>query len=482
MDFNDFAEIKHQQLGTEWSRKFHIQRDTALAKWISSFREHQESQVIGDCFGSFNWSCIVQFNDGVKWIVRFAVPGQVMDPDEKVPREVATMRIIQERTSIPVPAIHAWGLSKDNPLELGAFIIMDYVEGKDLGKLWEYKPTERKSDGILKSTISEQELRVVYRQIAGFLLELSRLEFDKGGALFIHGDQTIDVEQSPLTLKMQEIEAHGGVRVGGCRDKLFSSATDYFSHVAEQDLQHLLEQPNSIDDAEDARSKYKFRSQLLALIPRFVNKKYDRSPFRLICDDMRLGNILVNNETELKIVAVLDWEWAYTAPYQMFFSPPRWLLIKKPTYWTSEDLDRYKTCLELFLHVLAQEETDRYKDENHLIENPERLSDLMRQSMDDGKLWFHELMYACYEGANNPAWQAICKLHPDLDDFAPIPESTLDGFSKTKMEQLQKYEAEWAKKQAELDREQKELEALIEKVAAFDPELAEKARKRLLTQ
>lgn len=92
------------------------------------------------------------------------------------------------------------------------------------------------------------------------------------------------------------------------------------------------------------------------MIPRFVSDKYDHVPFKLICDDFRFGNILVNNAQDLKIVAVLDWEWSYAAPYQMLFSPPRWLLIKKPYDWTAEDLSRYKVLLKKFVKILEKEE------------------------------------------------------------------------------------------------------------------------------
>jgi hypothetical protein len=73
------------------------------------------------------------------------------------------------------------------------------------------------------------------------------------------------------------------------------------------------------------------------MLPRFVSDKHDHGPFKLTCDDFRFGNILVNNVTDLKIVAVVDWEWAYAAPYQMLYSPPRWLLIKKLIRWDDED-------------------------------------------------------------------------------------------------------------------------------------------------
>lgn len=200
-----------------------------------------------------------------------------------------------------------------------------------------------------------------------------------------------------------------------------------------------------MDHAIDARAKYKFRKQFNALIPRFVAQEHNRAPFRLVCDDMRYGNMIVNNATDLKIVAVLDWEWTYTAPYQMFYSPPRWLSMKKPIYWqqpNGSEFTQYKACLEIFLRELEQEESERNKGLPH-FELRETLSGLMRQSMADGKFWYHELLYACFTGAENTAWKAICNMHPDHDELAPISEPELDSFVEKKMDQLREYEAEW---------------------------------------
>jgi len=123
-----------------------VNRD-AIAAWISSFRNDLPSERVDNHCGSFNWSCSLQFTDGVEWLVRFAVPGKVMDGDENVVLEVATMRVIKERTNIPVPKIHAWGQSKDNPLGLGPFIVMDFIRCESLGKLWQ-----------LRSDICEEDL------------------------------------------------------------------------------------------------------------------------------------------------------------------------------------------------------------------------------------------------------------------------------------------------------------------------------------
>lgn len=54
---------------------------------------------------------------------------------------------------------------------------------------------------------------------------------------------------------------------------------------------YLWSTGSSIDDTEDARRKYLHNKILTAIIPHFVDKKYDDDPFELICDDFRFAEI-----------------------------------------------------------------------------------------------------------------------------------------------------------------------------------------------
>lgn len=50
------------------------------------------------------------------------------------------------------------------------------------------------------------------------------------------------------------------------------------------------------------------------LVSRFASPETDHGPFKLICDDFGLANMIVNNAEELQIVLVHDWEWSYAGP------------------------------------------------------------------------------------------------------------------------------------------------------------------------
>jgi hypothetical protein len=135
MDWDERVELRHEKITLEWVGQLRQSRPHIPA-WISTFRDNQPCQILDDHHGSFNWSLSLRFNDGVEWLVRFPVPGRVMQVDEKTAREVEISRFIKRNTIIPIPTIHMWGLSKDNPLGLGPFIIMDFIHGASLGKIW----------------------------------------------------------------------------------------------------------------------------------------------------------------------------------------------------------------------------------------------------------------------------------------------------------------------------------------------------------
>jgi hypothetical protein len=64
------------------------------------------------------------FSDGTAWMFRLPRVEMVCDDyaDEKVAKEVKALSSFHQRTTIPVPTAHAWGLAASNFLCLGPFI------------------------------------------------------------------------------------------------------------------------------------------------------------------------------------------------------------------------------------------------------------------------------------------------------------------------------------------------------------------------
>ena len=62
------------------------------------------------------------------------------------------------------------------------------------------------------------------------------------------------------------------------------------------------------------------------------------------------------------------------------------------------------------------------------IEATDSLSKLMRQSMSDGKFWFHALIESCYDADYSAPWKALRKLIHDVDNCANLSESYRKAF------------------------------------------------------
>lgn len=208
MDWDERAERIHYEQSLAWSGRFNDKKETDIAQWVSSFRDNFPSELVDNRCGSFNWSCRIRFDDGLQWMVRFAVPGKIMDGDEKVHREVNTMQFLKAKTKIPVPSIITWGYSCDNPLGLGPYIIMEFIDGLPLDEIIR-QPID--TGYTLRSDIDGRELDIIFRQIANVYLELASHDFPYIGAL--SNPLGTGVEAGPLTLKINEIESHGGVEI-----------------------------------------------------------------------------------------------------------------------------------------------------------------------------------------------------------------------------------------------------------------------------
>jgi hypothetical protein len=177
-------------------------------------------------------------------------------------------------------------------------------------------------------------------------------------------------------------------------EKETSTTREYIEYVNKQDWQQLLRQPNSIAGPRSARSRYASLKILESLIPELTNTTHDRGSFKLICDDFGPANVIVRSKDDLTIIGVVDLEWVYAGPAQLFGSAPWWLLLDRPINdeWGFENdeapkaTDRYFECLEVFKRVLAEEEAKT-------SENQEKeLSKLVKWSEDSGAMWLHMLL------------------------------------------------------------------------------------------
>ncbi|KAI8963431.1 hypothetical protein F5Y11DRAFT_153002 [Daldinia sp. FL1419] len=447
MDVNKPTVLVHELEYTIWLRKVNHARCTgSLCRWVSSFHPHQLTcHLVGDFLhGAYNLGQKVRFGDGTAWFVRFPRVGHVCSDyaDEKVAMEVEVLHLIRDNTTIPVPDVKAWGSADRNPLGLGPFIIEDFIEGVSLGALLKDPATPHSRR--LRSDVRESVIESIYRQVANFLLQLFHLDFERLGSLPTT-KTGFRWQVRPLTYKVNDIMQTGAVNTFGDRSQGFQTTTEYFQYVLTQDWKQLQEQPNAFDGEFDARAKYACLSTLKSMLPCFVNEKYEHGPFKVICDDLGLANLIVRSPDDLTIVGVIDLEWSYIGPAQMYGSP-WWLLQERLNNWdvdfdqdAPQIVERFSRYLKIFKRVLEEEE-------KKLPGNPRELSELVAWSENSGAIWLHMLLSCGFNYAYNLPFAQL-RQHIGSEKWNRHKElfygtQDMESFVKKKLAQLRQYDLE----------------------------------------
>jgi hypothetical protein len=291
--------------------------------------------------------------------------GIVQFPEEKVRYEAATMRYVAAHTTIPVPFVYHYGTAAENPTGLGPFIIMEHIDhDQTLSHALNDPRREIGENHRLDSDISDEKLEFLYRQMANIVLQLSTLTFPRIGSLVEGYNGVVSVEGRPLIQNMNSMVDHARVPPCVLPSKTFSTANEWYSALADMHLAQLVFQHNdAVEDEDDARDKYVARQlfRKLAAEGRLVAGLTGHSEpdctFRLWSEDLRPSNVLIDRD--LRVVAVVDWEFAYVAPSQFTFDPPWWLLLGEPDWWEGGYkmwMEAYEPRLKTFLRVLEDED------------------------------------------------------------------------------------------------------------------------------
>ena len=324
--FDELAETDGDEEFKAWVSDVYDAKQKII-DFVSSRREgHPVGEFDGYLKGSSNLSLviIIRFDDGgPKAVIRFPKPGITATKlrDEKVKNEVQVLEFLREKTTIPVPRVVSWGMTKDSPAHLGPFMIMESVDGLSLATILQ-QPTENARDEVvLKTDVDDTKLDYFYEQLADYMLQLSRLDFTTIGAITKNSSSNEwDASARPLTYNMNELRTVvSKVPTDGDPTAPFTSANSYLHSLADEHLVHLQTQRNLANNRDDAKRRFIARHRFKELISRYCTD--DFGPFKLYCDDLQPSNMLADPDT-LRITAVLDFEFTNAMPAQFTCDPP----------------------------------------------------------------------------------------------------------------------------------------------------------------
>ncbi|KAJ5573576.1 uncharacterized protein N7459_008003 [Penicillium hispanicum] len=386
MDLDDICLGNFDKLKADWV-KLCSTSSAGICELASRYRQRDDCYLRSMHSGSFNFSLRLHWDDEDEdWLIRFPLPGKSMVLDEKIAQEASIMRYISEHTSIPIPRVIAHGTSEENPTGLGPFIIMNWIEGTKMSDILKKDGMPVKQE-VLDPDLDPQILRNLYSQMADVLLELWSLEFDSIGTLGQSSGE-VAIMQGPQTLEMNELMRTSGISKDAFTSDVYHSSTDYIASLLHLQSLQLEEQRNSIYDTVDCREKYTCRHLMKSLALNFIHESDNHGPFRLFCDDMGPGNVLVNDS--LQITGVIDWEFCYAAPSQFASGIPWWLLLRQPESIVNQKgadgfLAEFLPKAEIFLQALEEKEQARGITP---LSDPGHLSTRMRNSIEDKSAWF----------------------------------------------------------------------------------------------
>ncbi|KAM5494937.1 hypothetical protein MaudMau93_000235 [Microsporum audouinii] len=294
-----------------------------VCKLASSLHpEKKQCQIFSDPKkGSFNITFPVEFTDQTpnavsahspeRWVIRIPLLPRLAFPEEKMRGEIATMKYIAEKTTIPIPRIFGYSIKQDSLLGF-PFLAMEYIAGKTL-------------HGTMVPDLAEELRLHLFDQLADIYIQLHGQQFNHVGALTLdsNDEKWVFQHNRPLSIELNDQEL-SGMKSSKIipPHQTYYSTVDYAYAILKLVFNDFYLGRDSVSSEEDARYYLYgiFASQ--EIVMEWVDQKSNHGPFILMHGDLRPPNIFVDDN--LNIISVIDWEWSHTVPPQMFL-PPSWI-------------------------------------------------------------------------------------------------------------------------------------------------------------
>ncbi|KAF5009190.1 hypothetical protein FDECE_4555 [Fusarium decemcellulare] len=222
----------------------------------------------------------VAFSDNVYWIAR--IPHQVLDDGAKTSMlsEIATMKIIQKHTTIPIPRVFDFEVSADQPFGY-PYAFMEFRGGRVL------------PNSVATDVLPQHQAKVA-KQLANVFTELQNLTFSRIGRLWC-GE---DADQPPKIIPMDWHSSPGPL----------DTSLEYFYNQRQGENREIMAMHP--DDPDWLTACWVLKNTLTQII---IEDRV-RGPFPLCHLDLHFGNMLFDDGYNL--MGVIDWSSAQAAPLE----------------------------------------------------------------------------------------------------------------------------------------------------------------------
>lgn len=247
--------------------------------------------------GYYNVVLEIIFSDQARWIARIRLPdSEASDADieKSMLSEIATMKLVKARTSLPVPAVYDVEVTLPNPVGY-RYILMEALPGRILEKIFAF-------------SVPREEWDKIARQLATYYRQLSTMTFDRMGQIWCgrRGDE----EPSIITFTIEDTRQASTAGP-------FATSLEYFFAIRAGQTRAILSQHPGSDEWTAA-------AWLLdQALPSVVHAECIYGPFPLCHLDLQYNNILVDEE--YNITGILDWSNAQTVPVERFMTSPEFI-------------------------------------------------------------------------------------------------------------------------------------------------------------
>lgn len=293
---------------------------------------HVQCSINSTRFASGRQNVVLElaFSDGVHWIAR--IPYQTLDQDARTSMlsEIATMKIIKQHTTVPVPRIFDFEAAVVQSFGY-PFMLMERLSGRTL------------SNGVATAIPHGFHAKVA-KQIANVFTELQNLTFSRIGRVWC-GE---NAEQVPEIIAMSWHESPG---------PLETSFEYFYNQRQGQNRETVALHP---DDPDWLTACWVLKTGLTHM----VLEDRVRGPFPLCHLDLHYGNMLFDENYNL--TGIIDWSNAQAAPLEQLSVSPEFATFPG----ISEERNRPMIKLKNLV-VESMKEMEREQVKRPLLDKPE---------------------------------------------------------------------------------------------------------------